>query len=77
MLDNGKGIYENLGMINLVYSYSKGAEVLNLPLSGTATYGFVLTFSFWTTVGTVLLAGHMGKRSGGKNTALWLSLIHI
>ena len=75
VLDNGKGIYENLGMINLVYSYSKGAEVLNLPLSGTATYGFVLTFSFWTTVGTVLLAGHMGKRSGGKNTALWTAAV--
>ena len=44
VLDNGKGIYENLGMNNLVYSYSKGLEVLNLPLSGTPTYGFVLAF---------------------------------
>ena len=34
VLDNGKGIYENLGMINLVYTYSKGLEVLVLPLSG-------------------------------------------
>lgn len=33
-------------MNNLVYSYSKGLEVLNLPLSGTPTYGFVLAFSF-------------------------------
>lgn len=53
-------------MNNLVYSYSKGLEVLNLPLSGTPTYGFVLAFSFWTTVGTVLLAGHIGGRNGGK-----------
>ena len=36
--------YENLGMINLVYTYSKGLEVLVLPLSGTPTYGFVLAF---------------------------------
>ncbi len=47
VLDNGKGIYENLGMINLVYTYSKGLEVLVLPLSGTPTYGFVLAFSLW------------------------------
>lgn len=75
VLDNGKGIYEDLGMNNLVYSYSKGAEVLNLPLSGTHTYGFVLSFSFWTTVGTVILAGHIGGRSGGKNRALWTAAV--
>lgn len=38
VLDNGNGIYKNLGLINLVYTYSKGAEVLVLPLSGTPTY---------------------------------------
>ena len=75
VLDNGKGIYENLGMNNLVYSYSKGLEVLNLPLSGTPTYGFVLCFSFWTTVGTVLLAGHIGARNGGKIVALWTAAV--
>ena len=75
VLDNGKGIYENLGMNNLVYSYSKGLEVLNLPLSGTPTYGFVLAFSFWTTVGTVLLAGHIGGRNGGKTMALWTAAV--
>lgn len=75
VLDNGKGIYEDLGMNNLVYSYSKGLEVLNLPLSGTHTYGFVLAFSFWTTVGTVILAGHIGGRSGGKNMALWTAAV--
>ena len=47
VLDNGNGIYKNLGLINLVYTYSKGAEVLVLPLSGTPTYGFVLSFTFW------------------------------
>ena len=46
VLDNGNGIYKNLGLINLVYTYSKGAEVLVLPLSGTPTYGFVLSLAF-------------------------------
>ena len=55
ILDNGRGIYENLGNINLVYTYSKGLEVLVLPLSGTATYGYVLSFNLWVTAGILAL----------------------
>lgn len=32
VLDNGGGIYENLGMVNVVYTYSKGLETLLLPM---------------------------------------------
>ncbi len=71
ILDNGKGIYENLGLINLVYTYSKGAEVLVLPLAGTPTYGFVLSFTFWTTAVSVITAGVMGTRFGGKTAGFW------
>lgn len=66
VLDNGKGIYENLGMINLVYTYSKGLEVLVLPLSGTPTYGFVLAFSLWCTIGILLLAADIVGRYRGR-----------
>ena len=34
MLDSGRGIYENLGTLGVVYTYSKGWEVLTLPLAG-------------------------------------------
>ncbi len=71
VLDNGKGIYENLGLINLVYTYSKGAEVLVLPLAGTPTYGFVLSFTFWTTVISVITAAVIGARFGGKTAGFW------
>lgn len=71
VLDNGRGIYEDLGMINLVYTYPKGLEALALPLSGTPTYGFVLSLSFWATVGILLLAGHIAGRRGGKNRKFW------
>ncbi len=71
VLDNGMGIYEDLGMINLVYTYPKGLEVLALPLSGTPTYGFVLSLSFWATVGILLLTGHIAGRRGGKNRKFW------
>lgn len=71
VLDNGRGIYENLGMINLVYTYSKGLEVLCLPLSGTPTYGFVLGVSFWAGVGTLALAAHVVYRRAGRRAAFW------
>ena len=75
VLDNGKGIYENLGMINLVYTYSKGLEVLVLPLSGTPTYGFVLAFSLWCTMGILLLAAHIVGRYCGRVKGIWAAAI--
>lgn len=42
VLNNGNGIYENLGSVNVVYTYPKGLEILLLPLSGLPSYGF-----FW------------------------------
>lgn len=69
ILDNGNSIYENLGNINLVYTYSKGLEVLGLPLAGTATYGYTLALNVWITVlvfaAIYLIAGQLaGKRAG-------------
>lgn len=80
VLDNGNGIYENLGMVNLVYTYSKGLEVLTLPLSGTATYGFVLSFSFWATVGILILAAGIAgsgasDRAGKRRRGLWAAAV--
>ena len=71
VLDNGRGIFEDLGMVNLVYTYPKGLEVLALPLSGTPTYGFVLSLSLLATVGVMLLAGHIAGRRAGKTRRFW------
>lgn len=75
VLDNGRGIYENLGMINLVYTYSKGLEVLALPLSGTPTYGFVLAFSFWMTMGILIFGARIAGRRGGEGSGLWAAVL--
>lgn len=80
VLDNGNGIYENLGMVNLVYTYSKGLEVLTLPLSGTSTYGFVLAFSFWATVGILILAAGIAGSgvsdlAGKLRRGLWAAAV--
>ena len=71
VLEQRKGIYENLGMINLVYTYSKGLEVLVLPLSGTPTYGFVLPFFSWCTVGILLLAADIVGRYRERVKESW------
>ncbi len=71
VLDNGRGIFEDLGMVNLVYTYPKGLEVLALPLNGTPTYGFVLSLSLLATVGVMLLAGHIAGRRAGKTRRFW------
>lgn len=76
ILDNGNGIYENLGNINIVYTYAKGLEILVLPLSGTATYGFVLSFTVWTTGAIVCLIYRIGKRLGGTGCG-WLAAVVV
>lgn len=47
VLDNGRGIYENTGSIGLVYTYSKGLEVLLLPLSDLASHSYLISFNIW------------------------------
>lgn len=75
VLDSGRGIYENLGMINLVYTYSKGLEVLVLPLSGTPTYGFVLAFSLWCAVAVLALGFSIVKRGKGLPGGLFAAAV--
>ena len=65
ILDQGKGIYENLGNINLVYTYSKGVEILAFPLAGTSTWSYQLCFNLWLTVLVLVLAGELAAAAGG------------
>lgn len=55
MLDSGSGIYENLGTLGVVYTYSKGWEVLTLPLAGLPSYSFSTAMNLWV-AGLTLLA---------------------
>ena len=41
VLNNKTGIYDNLKLVGCVYTYPKGYEVYQLPLSGFDSYGFV------------------------------------
>lgn len=61
ILNNGGGIYENLGTIGIVYTYSKGLEVLTLPLSILPSYSFVIAFNLWLSVGVLMQCWMIGK----------------
>lgn len=61
ILNDGDGIYENMGSINVVYTYSKGLEILLLPISGLPSYSFFLSFQMWMTMGILMAAGAIAK----------------
>lgn len=61
ILNDGDGIYENMGSINVVYTYSKGLEILLLPLSGLPSFSYILSFQLWMTVGILVAAGEIVK----------------
>lgn len=74
ILDAGHGIYEDLGNINLVYTYPKGLEILTYPLSGTASFSFLLCFNVWMAGFILVILYKITLRLGGsRKTALWAS----
>lgn len=50
ILAAGNGIYDNPGLVGMVYVYSKGLEVLTLPLADLASHSYLLFFTLWLAV---------------------------
>ena len=76
VLNDGGGIYENLGSINVVYTYSKGLETLLLPISGLPSYSFFLSFQMWMTLGILVMAGEITKLfTDRKEAVLCMTLL--
>lgn len=75
MLDSGKGIYENLGTLGVVYTYSKGWEVLTLPLAGLPSYSFLIAFNLWGAVLVLLAAYETAESWLMPESALWVPFI--
>ena len=59
VFNDGDGIFENMGSINVVYTYSKGLETLLLPISGLPSYSFFLSFQVWMTLGILMTAAEI------------------
>lgn len=56
--DNGiRGFFEGMGLVNLVYTYPKGFELITLPLNFGHTYGYVLSFNIWVFIAILMLSG--------------------
>lgn len=66
VLDNGRGIYENLGFVNDVYFYPKGFEILTLPLNLPNSHGFILAFSWLMCIGVLLLVYEIVRKSSHR-----------
>lgn len=79
ILDMGKGIYENPGMIGVVYTYSKGLETLTLPLSVLPSFSFQISFNWWLLIlilyGVYRIASHMMSPKMARYLAVFLSAV--
>lgn len=59
-----RGFFENTGLVNIVYTYPKGFELITLPLNFGHTYGYVLCFNIWIFIAVIMLAGEAAKVLG-------------
>lgn len=75
MLDGGSGIYENLGTLGVVYTYSKGWETLTLPLAGLPSYSFLIAFNLWTSVLMLAAVYQTACVKQSRAGALWVPFL--
>lgn len=79
VLNNGRGIYENPGMVGMAYVYAKGLETLALPLSDLASHSYLLALNLWMAVaglaGIYRLAGLFMNRMWSFTAAALASCI--
>lgn len=75
ILNNGNGIYKNLGTIGIVYTYSKGFEVLAMPLSTLPSFGFTLALNVWITIFTLAAAFLVGRQYLNQKYALLFAFL--
>ena len=72
----GTGLYENPGLVGMVYVYSTGFEVLTLPLCDLASHSYLTFFNLWLAVlgigamvwNAVLLTGNRKQETEKKLT---------
>ena len=66
ILAPSEGIYEDLGLLGMVYTYSKGFEVLELPLSGLRSYGYLSFFNVWIFLYGLYITYRLAVKLAGK-----------
>lgn len=74
----GTGLYENPGLVGMVYVYSKGFEVLTLPLCDLASHSYLTFFNLWLAVlgigamvwNAVLLTGEQKQETESREAGI-------
>lgn len=74
----GTGLYENPGLVGMVYVYSKGFEVLTLPLCDLASHSYLTFFNLWLAVlgigamvwNAVLLTGERKQETESREAGI-------
>ncbi|MCR4628648.1 MAG: potassium transporter KefB [Clostridium sp.] len=73
LLVNGS-IYQNPGLVGMVYVYSKGFETLMLPLSGLASHSYHLCISLWFLAAGLQETVRIAKKLAGVRMAVAAAL---
>ena len=75
VLDNGKGIYENLNLTGCVYTYPKGFEILALPTSESESFGYIYMLNIIFSIYIIALSWSCTKELIGKEKAYIVAIM--
>ena len=74
LLTDGSGpfsFFRSLGLLNTVYTYPKGFELLTLPLFFGHTFGYVLCFNVWMLLLLLYAVSELTRGLTGSGRAGW------
>ena len=72
-----KGFFANTGLVNNVYTYPKGYELLTRPLYIGGTYGYILCVNIWVLIGIILISGEIVRSVADSEQAEGLAAMLI
>lgn len=72
-----KGFFTNKGLVNNVYVYPKGFELLTLPMYFGDTYGNILCVNIWMLIAVILISGECVKTVYASDRAECLAAMFI
>ena len=75
VLNGSGGIYEDPGMVSMVYVYSKGWEILTLPLCDLPSHTYLSFFHIWLMVLGIFVTGRIARLSMEEDGAFLAMLL--
>ena len=75
VLDNQIGIFEDLKLVGCVYTYPKGYEVYQLPLSGLPSYGYVYAGNIVMAIMVLLVVYKIARLFMNSEQSMWVMIM--